>query len=91
MTDVLNGAIGIEVEQRPLRPLRQRGQSRVPERCSKVMRSPGGGLGRARHLGALFRQVDAADPVEYFREWTVCSRHLTLGTLVRISDAGGAD
>ena len=38
MTDVLSGSIGIEVEQRPLRPLRQRGSEQVPESRAKVWR-----------------------------------------------------
>ena len=39
MTDVLSGAIGIELEDRPVRPLRQRRVERVRENRSKVWRS----------------------------------------------------
>ena len=52
MTDVLSGAIGIELGEQRVRPLRQRGGEGVPERRSKVWRAwiaveRGGGMALA--------------------------------------------
>ena len=44
----------------------------------------GQALSRLARSGRLMR-------IRYLKEWTVCSRHLTLEILVRISDPGGAN
>ena len=35
--------------------------------------------------------VDASDPVEYLKDWTVCSRHLTMEALLQVSDPERGD
>ena len=54
MTDVLSGSIGIEVEQRPVRPLRQRGPERVPESRSEGGEKRQSGSGETRPTRGRF-------------------------------------
>ena len=57
MTDVLSGAIGIEVEQQRLRPLRQRGHERVRENRSKVWESVNRNRARCGLSGAMMEMA----------------------------------